>query len=318
MAPGLCSVAVHPHQSHFVATGNEEGDLEVWDLRKPAYPAYSFSAHREHSPMWCLHFELDNPDNLVSGAEDGHVLRWFSNEHREARPEFNMRGSTPAHAMVQCNGAVNASRTAPRPGMPPGAESSHCRPWMYTTAWSHAARTTASYTSAARNPAPSKADGALTTSICFRPRGCSVMDDLELFLEGNLLSTLSADPCIVCLDDTATDTLGKHDHFADCGHAANLCEGCAPQLATCPMCRAPCPKPDCDAEPHYQHIPPKTPVKPAASTAPASLVHLNLSDDDVLNLPITTLVTRCSNDAEVPPPPPRAPPPPPAFLGRFA
>ncbi|KAJ3082119.1 Nucleoporin Nup43 [Quaeritorhiza haematococci] len=73
----LSCVAVHPTQNVKIATGNRNGDIQVWDIRNTSAPESKlFRVHS--SDVWELRFHPNNPNQIVSCSEDASVcvLNW--------------------------------------------------------------------------------------------------------------------------------------------------------------------------------------------------------------------------------------------------
>ncbi|XP_071482667.1 nucleoporin Nup43-like [Diadema antillarum] len=64
----------HPTQPHLVATGGQNGILNIWDMRKEQLPVTLFDVHQSH--VWEVKFHPTNPNNLFTCSDDGTVLHW--------------------------------------------------------------------------------------------------------------------------------------------------------------------------------------------------------------------------------------------------
>jgi len=69
----LNCVAVNTSQVNKIVTGNEDGDVTVWDLRKLAEPeSRNYKVHDSH--VWEVMFHPDDSNKVVSCSEDGTVM----------------------------------------------------------------------------------------------------------------------------------------------------------------------------------------------------------------------------------------------------
>ncbi|KNC53633.1 uncharacterized protein AMSG_01342 [Thecamonas trahens ATCC 50062] len=75
------TVAVHPNQPDFLATGGSDGMLSVWDLRSAGSAVTKIHAHS--SDVWDIEFSPHAPDTVFSCADDGTVLRWNFNANKD-------------------------------------------------------------------------------------------------------------------------------------------------------------------------------------------------------------------------------------------
>lgn len=70
----LCDVTSHPHQADILATGDFEGKVDLWDLRRNAEPFTSWHQHK--APIWEVRFHPTQPQYVYSCSEDMQVLLW--------------------------------------------------------------------------------------------------------------------------------------------------------------------------------------------------------------------------------------------------
>eukprot|EP00128_Syssomonas_multiformis_P010723 Colp12_sorted_trinity150504_noHs@29414 len=85
------SVAVHPTQPSYVATGGGSGDgqglLSLYDIRQPAGPLESWAAGP--APVLEVVFDAQQPTLVYSCGESGDVVVWdFNPERLQSRPSF--------------------------------------------------------------------------------------------------------------------------------------------------------------------------------------------------------------------------------------
>jgi WD40 repeat protein len=70
----IVSCEVHPTQPHFVAVGDADGAVHLWDLRRPDVPRGSYQSHT--SLVAAVAFHGGSPSNFASASADGTALWW--------------------------------------------------------------------------------------------------------------------------------------------------------------------------------------------------------------------------------------------------
>jgi len=86
----LHSVCVH-EQGNKVATGDNCGVLNIWDMRMAAtelveFPESSVQCHT--SELWNIQFHPIHTDHVFTASEDGKLLWWNTNPHDEHQQDF--------------------------------------------------------------------------------------------------------------------------------------------------------------------------------------------------------------------------------------
>lgn len=80
-ASSLHTLALHPNQPEFMATGASDGIVAVWDVRAAGWAVSNVRAHQ--ADIWDLEFHPLHPDFLFSASDDGTVLRWNFNATKD-------------------------------------------------------------------------------------------------------------------------------------------------------------------------------------------------------------------------------------------
>ena len=66
------AIAVHPTMNYRLATGNDAGDVHLWDMRNLQSPeSCNFRVHT--STIWEIQFAPNRPEQIWSCSEDGHL-----------------------------------------------------------------------------------------------------------------------------------------------------------------------------------------------------------------------------------------------------
>ncbi|XP_054768862.2 nucleoporin Nup43-like [Lytechinus pictus] len=113
----------HPTQPHLVATGGQNGILNIWDMRKEQLPVTLFEVHQSH--VWDVKFHPTNPNNLFTCSDDGTVLHWDATKGHSSTGSAFRNINTPTGPNPSSNLLLRGStRTAP----PVDSETSS--PWL--------------------------------------------------------------------------------------------------------------------------------------------------------------------------------------------
>ena len=91
-------MARHPLEQSFLATGANDGVVNIWDVRSPGKLLNSVHAHK--GPVWDVVWHSMEPQYLFSSGEDGAALMWDFNASRS----LTVRGCRPhvgAYCMLQ-------------------------------------------------------------------------------------------------------------------------------------------------------------------------------------------------------------------------
>lgn len=76
-------MATHPTQSHVLCTGNEDGSMQIWDMRQDNQPVSLLDGCHTAAVTELL-FHPSNPDFMFTCSLDGSVLQWDSSALRNA------------------------------------------------------------------------------------------------------------------------------------------------------------------------------------------------------------------------------------------
>lgn len=72
-APIMC-LNQHPSQAHVIASGSQDGNLSIWDLRQEYHPVAVLNGHS--AAISDVKFNPCNPDVLFTSSYDGSVWQW--------------------------------------------------------------------------------------------------------------------------------------------------------------------------------------------------------------------------------------------------
>jgi WD40 repeat protein len=79
------SLASHPDQPHYVASGATDGSLTIWDRRNFLWPLQKINAHKDH--IWEVKFHPSSPDNIITCSSSQAYL-WNFNKTRKNAANF--------------------------------------------------------------------------------------------------------------------------------------------------------------------------------------------------------------------------------------
>eukprot|EP01112_Ceratiomyxa_fruticulosa_P014583 TRINITY_DN4191_c0_g2_i1.p1 TRINITY_DN4191_c0_g2~~TRINITY_DN4191_c0_g2_i1.p1 ORF type:complete len:354 (-),score=68.55 TRINITY_DN4191_c0_g2_i1:29-1090(-) len=80
----IYSIAVHPVQPYYIASGDADGYLEIWDTRNYSWPIFKKIAQK--GPIWDLSFHPSEPSILYS-VSSNEALCWDFNVNKNINPE---------------------------------------------------------------------------------------------------------------------------------------------------------------------------------------------------------------------------------------
>jgi len=84
----MYSVAVHPNQSFYIASGDSDGSFDIWDRRNYSWPIFKKIAQK--GPIWNVVFHPSDPSILYSVSSHD-VLCWDFNVNKNINPEFSTK-----------------------------------------------------------------------------------------------------------------------------------------------------------------------------------------------------------------------------------
>lgn len=70
---GLTCLAVHPTQRNLIVTGNESGEILMWDLARLDKPFRRIKAHRQD--LTSISFDIHNAGSILSSSLDGTICK---------------------------------------------------------------------------------------------------------------------------------------------------------------------------------------------------------------------------------------------------
>lgn len=67
-------IQFNPKRDSILAAGNQNGQIDIWDLRQTHMPIHSFQAHL--NPVNCLDWHPTDENILISGSQDRYIKVW--------------------------------------------------------------------------------------------------------------------------------------------------------------------------------------------------------------------------------------------------
>jgi ribosome assembly protein RRB1 len=80
---GSIFVQYNQRRQEYVAAGNPNGQIDLWDLRNSHQPLHTFQAHL--GQINCLDWHPNDESLLISGSNDRQIKVWNIKEDRETK-----------------------------------------------------------------------------------------------------------------------------------------------------------------------------------------------------------------------------------------